>query len=220
MATDTKVISGQILTIPLSESQLDFIGQPYSVSVLKPGYSILQADGTLKADGTITLITGPKTILVDTGGPWDRDFLVVSLKARALEPEDINVVVATHGHSDHIGNLGLFPAALLVVGYDISEGDRYYANKLADGHSYIIDEHVAVVPSPGHTGQDVSVQVKGTSVGTVFVAGDLFECCSDEDRWRHLSMNTSAQEISRREALHNADVIIPGHGFPFRVLRN
>ncbi|XP_022603611.1 metallo-beta-lactamase domain-containing protein 1 [Seriola dumerili] len=220
MGTDSKVVSDQVQRVPLSESQLDFPGHPFSVSVLKAGYCLPQTNGTFRADGTITLITGPKTILVDTGGPWDRDFLLMSLKERGLEPEDVNVVVGTHGHSDHIGNLALFQAALMIVGYDVSEGDRYRPNELADGHGYVIDEQVCVVPSPGHTGQDVSVQVKGTSAGTVLVAGDLFECCSDEDSWRDLSMNTAVQEVSRREALHTADVIIPGHGLPFRVLRN
>lgn len=76
-----------------------------------------------------------------------------------------------------------------------------------------------MVPSPGHTGQDISVRVKGVSAGTVLVAGDLFECCSDEESWRDLSMNIAVQEVSRQEALQTADVIIPGHGLPFRVLR-
>ncbi|XP_040887323.1 metallo-beta-lactamase domain-containing protein 1 [Toxotes jaculatrix] len=216
MGTD----SDHFQTVPLSESQSSFSGQPYSVSVLKAGYCVPQSDGTFRADGTITLITGPKTILVDTGGPWDRDFLLKSLKDKGLEPGDVNVVVGTHGHSDHVGNLTLFPSAVMIVGYDVSEGDTYRPNKLGDGHAFIIDEHVSVVPCPGHTGQDVSVRVKGTSAGTVLVAGDLFECCSDEDSWRDLSMNTAAQEVSRLEALRTADVIIPGHGLPFRVLRN
>lgn len=79
---------------------------------------------------------------------------------------------------------------------------------------------MSIVPTPGHTGQDISVQVKGTSAGTVLIAGDLFECCSDENSWRDLSMNTGVHEVSRQEALRTADVIIPGHGLPFRVLRN
>ncbi|XP_039679562.1 metallo-beta-lactamase domain-containing protein 1 [Perca fluviatilis] len=220
MGTDSKVVSGQFQTVSLSESQLDFPGQPYSVSVLKAGYCLPQPGGTFRADGTITLITGHRTILVDTGGPWDRDFLLATLKERGLDPGDINVVVGTHGHSDHVGNLSLFPAAMMIVGYDISEGDTYRPNKLAEGHAYCVDEHVSVVPSPGHTGQDVSVRVTGTSAGTVLVAGDLFESCADEDSWRALSMNTAAHEVSRREALRTADVIIPGHGLPFRVLRN
>lgn len=204
----------------LSETQLDFPGQPYSVSVLKVGYCVPQADGTFKADGTITLIRGIRDILVDTGGPWDRDFLLHSLKQRGLEPRDINVVVGTHGHSDHIGNLNLFPSALTIVGYDVSEGDIYRPNQLAEGQLYSVDEHVSIVPTPGHTGQDVSVQVEGTSVGTVLVAGDLFECWSDDSSWKDLSMNIAVQEVSRQKALSTADVIIPGHGLPFRVLRN
>ncbi|XP_033962044.1 metallo-beta-lactamase domain-containing protein 1 [Pseudochaenichthys georgianus] len=207
-------------TVPLSESQTHFPGQPYSVSVLKVGYCLPQPDGTFRADGTITLITGPKTVLVDTGGPWDRDFLLTTLKEKGLEPGDIDVVVGTHGHSDHVGNLSVFPAAVMIVGYDVSDGDTYRPNQLAEGQGYAIDEQVCVVPSPGHTEQHVSVQVTGTSAGTVLVAGDLFECCTDEDSWRDLSVNTAVQEVSRQKALQTADVIIPGHGLPFRVLRN
>ncbi|KAE8279171.1 Metallo-beta-lactamase domain-containing protein 1 [Larimichthys crocea] len=216
----SKLVSCRFQKAPVSELHTVFSGQPYSVSVLKVGYCVNQADGTFTADGTITLITGPKTVLVDTGGPWDRDFLLTALKDRGLEPTDVNVVVGTHGHSDHVGNLSLFPTALMIVGYDVSEGDTYRATGLSAGRVYCIDEHVSVVPSPGHTGQDVSVQVKGTSAGTVLVVGDLFESCSDEDSWRDLSMNIVVQEVSRQEALNIADVIIPGHGLPFRVLRN
>lgn len=144
METVSKVVFGNFRTVPLSESQLDFCGQPYSVSVLKVGYCLPQPDGTFKADGTVTLITGPRTILVDTGGPWYRDFLLMTLKERGLGPGDINLVVGTHGHSDHVGNLSLFPTAIIIVGYDISEGDTYRPNKLAEGHAFSIDEHVSI----------------------------------------------------------------------------
>nr|XP_057932053.1 metallo-beta-lactamase domain-containing protein 1 [Doryrhamphus excisus] len=212
--------SGPFQLSPLSE--LDFPGCPYSVSVLKVGYCHPQQDGTFKADGSITLITGHNgnNILVDTGGPWDRDFLIKALKERGLEPGDIRLVVGTHGHSDHVGNLSLFPSSPMIVGHDMSQGDIYTPNMLAQGGAHIVDEHVCVVPTPGHTGQDVSVQVTGTSVGTVLVAGDLFDSCFDEDSWRELSVNTEMQEVSRQRALRTADVIIPGHGVPFKVLRN
>lgn len=144
METGVKGVCGQFQKFSLSETQLNFSGQPYSVSVLKVGYCLPRNDGTFKADGTITLVTGLRVILVDTGGPWDRDFLLTSLKERGLEPRDINVVVGTHGHSDHIGNLSLFPTAVMIVGFDISEGDTYLPNKLAEGQAYSIDEYVSV----------------------------------------------------------------------------
>ncbi|XP_030635064.1 metallo-beta-lactamase domain-containing protein 1 [Chanos chanos] len=197
----------------------DISGDPYSVSVLKVGYCSPQPDGSTRADGSISLLTGPKVILVDTGGPWDQDFLLSKLKEKGLSPTDVTIVIGTHGHSDHVGNLGMFPHATIVVGSDISEGDRYLPNRLTEGQPYPIDNNVSIVPTPGHTGRDVSVLVKGTSAGTVLVAGDLFECCNDEDSWRELSENPEVQEVSRQEALRTADVIIPGHGPLFRVYR-
>lgn len=141
METGGSSICGHFKVVQLPE--LDFPGHPYSASVLKPGYCLAEADGTFRADGSITLITGPKNILVDTGGPWDRDFLILKLKEKDLAPEDVHVVVGTHGHSDHVGNLNLFPKALIIVGYDISEGETYHSNHLAEGQAYTIDEHVS-----------------------------------------------------------------------------
>lgn len=123
----------------------DIAGEPYCISVLKEGYCLVQPDGSARADGTISLLTGPKTILVDTGGAWDRDFLLAQLETRGLKPRDINIVVGTHGHSDHVGNLGLFPDALMVVGCDINQGDLYLPNELATGQPYPIDDHVSAL---------------------------------------------------------------------------
>lgn len=122
--------------------ELEFHGQPYSLSVLKVGYCLSQPDGTFRADCTISLVTGPRTILVDTGGSWDRDFLRLKLKEKDLEPADVSYVIGTHGHSDHVGNLNLFPLATTIVGFDISQGDTYLPNKLAEGQAYSIDEYV------------------------------------------------------------------------------
>ena len=79
---------------------------------------------------------------------------------------------------------------------------------------------MSLVPTPGHTGRDVSVLVSGTCMGAVLVAGDLFERCADEESWRELSENVTVQETNRQEALRTSDVIIPGHGLPFRVHRD
>ncbi|KAK7909393.1 hypothetical protein WMY93_014077 [Mugilogobius chulae] len=276
-----------------------------------PGEPLPQPDGTCRADGTITLLTGPRNILVDTGGPWDRDFLLRSLEERGLSAGDVHVVVGTHGHSDHVGNLSLFPGALLIVGYDVCRGDAYVDSPLARGQAYSVDEHgasvvqfldmrqwseqegpgfssqvtlgskkdspakeilnlsgtflvkkmstfeslirylptpvtcprlrprlikkrsimsttdaevtekqpqnVSVIPSPGHSGQDVSVEVRGVCGGTLLVAGDLFENHCDESSWRELSLNPELQHQHRQRALQRAQVIIPGHGAPFTV---
>ena len=39
------------------------------------------------------------------------------------------------------------------------------------GEPYKLHEWVEVLPTPGHTGSDVSVVVRNTSIGTIVVAG-------------------------------------------------
>ena len=39
------------------------------------------------------------------------------------------------------------------------------------GVPYVLEEHTEVLPTPGHTGSDISVVVRNTPIGTVVVAG-------------------------------------------------
>ena len=189
----------------------------YEVKVIKPGYTTWLSDTEVKADGTITLITGPKNIIVDTGLPQDRDTILTALQKENLKPEDISFVICTHGHSDHIGNINLFPNATVIVSHDVCKGDVYTIHNFASGKPYIIDEDIEVVPTPGHTGQDVSVIVR-TRDGIVAVVGDLFECeadLKDELIWRKFSSSPEIQETNRLKILETADYIVPGHGSMF-----
>ncbi|NWU51465.1 MBLC1 protein, partial [Dromas ardeola] len=207
-------------TSPLGTREVP--GVPYTLRVLQEGYSRPHPDGTLRADGTVTLVAGgPVTALVDTGGPWGQRRLLGHLAELGVSPRDVTHVVCTHGHSDHVGNVNLFPEATLVMGYDVCRGAGCYVpNGLAKGWPYVLDAgRLEVVATPGHTLAHVSLVVKGTSLGTVVVAGDLFEAEEDEEQWRALSEDPEKQERSRRRVVAMADVIVPGHGPPFRVFR-
>ncbi|NXU80344.1 MBLC1 protein, partial [Oreotrochilus melanogaster] len=101
-------MSRGFLTSPLGS--LEIPGVPYSLRVLEEGFCIPQPQGTFRAQGSITLIRGgPVTALVDTGGPWGAPRLLQLLATQGLSPRDVTHVVCTHGHSDHAGNLNLFP---------------------------------------------------------------------------------------------------------------
>ena len=54
------------------------------------------------------------------------------MKERDLSVNDISYVIGTHGHSDHISNINLFPEAIVVVGFDISKGDCFFDNELSE----------------------------------------------------------------------------------------
>nr|XP_033779807.1 metallo-beta-lactamase domain-containing protein 1 [Geotrypetes seraphini] len=198
---------------------LEIQGDPYSVFVIKEGYAEADQRGNIRADGSITLIKGPHIIMVDTGSPWDQELILQQLASHGLQPVDVTHVICTHGHSDHVGNLNLFSDATFLVSYDICKRDHYLAHDFKAGVSYVIDSWLEVIPTPGHTGSDISVLVRGTAQGTVVVAGDLFEREEDEGTWRELSENPGLQEANRQKVLMMADVVIPGHGPPFRVIR-
>ncbi|OCT59441.1 metallo-beta-lactamase domain-containing protein 1-like [Xenopus laevis] len=213
-------ISLQYQTAPLESSHIP--GSPHSVHVLLEGYSKDVGGDMFQADGSVTLIQGPLTVLVDTAGPWSRDSLLQSLQNQGVAPADVTHVICTHGHSDHVGNLNLFSHAEILVSYDLWRNGYYVAHDFRAGVPYVLPggEGLEVVATPGHTGSDISLLVPGTSLGTVVVAGDLFEREGDGDSWRPLSEDPERQEDSRAAILKVADVIIPGHGPPFRVIKH
>jgi glyoxylase-like metal-dependent hydrolase (beta-lactamase superfamily II) len=191
----------------------------YEVTVLKPGYATWVGPTQQHADGSITLVRGPTNVIVDTGGPWDRQALLSALKNEGLNPRDIHYVVCTHGHSDHVGNVNLFPEATLILSYDVCKGDLYTFHEFVHGQPYKIDDEVEVIATPGHTKQDISVIVS-TREGTYAIVGDLFECGEDldnEDLWRSFSEFPDEQVASRKKILELADLIVPGHGDAFEV---
>ncbi|NXS23089.1 MBLC1 protein, partial [Mystacornis crossleyi] len=84
-------------TAPLGS--LSIPGPLYSVHVLRAGFATANPDGSVRADGSVTLVSGgPLTVLVDTGGPWLRPVLPALLAARGVAPADVTHVVVTHGH--------------------------------------------------------------------------------------------------------------------------
>lgn len=191
----------------------------YEVKVLKPGYAEPAGAGQQRADGTITLVNGRLKIVVDTGGPWNREHIVRRLRSEGLKPSDVDFLVCTHGHSDHVGNLNLFPDATIILGWDVCKGDLYGFHDF-NRSSYKIDDEVEVIATPGHTKDDVSVVVR-TGRGVYVVAGDLFECAEDQESpelWQRHSQDRALHERSRKKALELADFIVPGHGDMFEVV--
>ena len=184
--------------------------------VLKTGYVVAETGDAIHADCTITLVRSTVNVLVDTGNPADGEELLRLLAAEGLSPSDIGVVVCTHGHTDHTGGNALFPQAQFIIGQDVSRGDLFTIHNFARS-PYVIDDAVQVIPTPGHSGQDISVLVK-TPEGLVAVVGDLFENEDDRanpTRWQKWSLNPRLHARSREAVLAMADFIVPGHGGRF-----
>lgn len=148
-------------------------------------------------------------ILVDSGMPdmavinarlkvdgvgGGHDGLIRLLGQEGLTPADIDVVLPTHLHFDHAGNLELFPDAQVVVQRDelfhaldpvpsqrifywretvanLNERKRGKQVRLVDGEFTLFDG-IDVVKSPGHT-PGMHVPIVETAKGKVALVSDL-----------------------------------------------
>jgi glyoxylase-like metal-dependent hydrolase (beta-lactamase superfamily II) len=139
------------------------------------------------------------TVLVDTGvGPEPRSFmsgagarLLDELARLGARPEDVDVVVHTHLHVDHVGWDGHFPNARYVVHHDdwslfmTSESLRRRPHleeklvplekagrvELLTGEADVADG-VRAVPTPGHTPGHMSVRLESEGEW-LMVLGDV-----------------------------------------------
>lgn len=196
----------------------------YEVIVLREGFFKLE-NGRGQAQCTVSLIKGPKNIIVDTGSAWDGEWLVSTMWEKGnVRPDNIDYVVCTHGHSDHVGNLHLFRRATHIIGCDIQtpegHGQEFLCHDFAD--PFEIDNDVRVIATPGHTSEDVCVLVQtgSESMGCVAITGDLFESEQDFEEpelWQRWSRDEQTQMINRDRILSKARYIVPGHGAMFRV---
>lgn len=190
------------------------------VIILFDGYSKIE-DKYILANCSCTLIKGPPNIIVDTMTAWDGEKLKASLVQNNINCDDINFVVCTHGHSDHIGCNYLFPKAIHIVGFSISRENKYFDHNFSSEEEYVISDKIKVIPTPGHTLQDVSVIVDTSDKGKVAITGDLFEKeedLKDDSIWKSAgSDNEKLQIENRKKILQMAEFIIPGHGPMFRV---
>jgi len=182
----------------------------------------------LAIGSTVTLIKGEENILVDTGNFLDREKILKELKKEDLTSEDIDKVILTHLHLDHLVNVDLFNKAKIYMKF---RGGKNYPGQyhvlskgyvtrfdLSDGVE--ISKDVCVIHTPGHSEDLISVVVN-TDKGKVVIAGDAISTKDWADLTKKIDLTkvTSVEEFdnSRKRILGIADYIIPGHGKMFKV---
>lgn len=176
---------------------------------------------------TVTLIRSDKNIIVDTGSFLDREKLILELRKEELSPENIEMVVLTHLHLDHLVNVDLFKNAKIFCKFRGGDypGQFHILSKGDLQRTHISDDieiakDVKFLLTPGHSMDMVSVKV-GTKKGIVVIAGDPIS----SEEWVNLKKQPSEMVVvsveefnkSREKILKMADYIIPGHGKMFKV---
>lgn len=184
------------------------------VEVLCPG--MIRRDGAvvLEARSSVSLISrGERHMLVDTSGPQNRDLLLQALSSKGLSPDDIELVIMTHMHHDHDGNIELFPRAERYAHRLESPGPAYHA---VDGDEEIWSG-VRTMHTPGHTPGSMSVLVLAEE--RYGLVGDAIPTEDNARKWvppgHHYDRDKAMESMS--QLVEAVDIIVPGHGPSFRT---
>jgi len=200
---------------------------------IMPGMGIRSNVGTMGVAG-VTLIRDDVNVLVDTGHFGTRNVVKEEFARRKMSPRDIDVVVLTHLHWDHVLNVDMFGDAKIVVGEkELKEGilleddkrfDRAFKSLLRgmdvrtvnDGDR--VSKHARALITPGHSPGHVSLVVDGVAHGPAVFSGDAVPNFRAYLRgFPDFSFYDQAQARESVAAIRrlNPGVIYPGHDSPF-----
>jgi N-acyl homoserine lactone hydrolase len=134
--------------------------------------------------------------------------LAAQIKEAGYAPENVNFLGLSHMHFDHIGNVGLFPKATLLMQkeeYESAFGPdaAKYGNdpknyptladnpnqQLTGDHDVFGDGSVVIKRAPGHTPGHQALFVKLKKSGNILVSGDLAHFTKNWDQRRVPSFN-------------------------------
>jgi glyoxylase-like metal-dependent hydrolase (beta-lactamase superfamily II) len=88
--------------------------------------------------------------------------------------DDIDVVVITHGHPGHMGNLNFFGQKPILYHTNEHIGHHVSPTELVERPYRKLTGNIEVWKTPGHTQHDLSILVHNVpSYGTMAIVGDL-----------------------------------------------
>lgn len=204
------------------------------VELILQGFSLGTDQGSAAFCG-VTLIQGSKRILVDVAHTGRRELLLQRLRERGLSPADIDIVVLTHAHWDHMLNIDLFSQAQIVLhprelayahqphvedwatpAYTGLILDQMQLREAQEGDE--IDDGVRVLDTPGHSAGSISLVVQ-TETGPAVICGDALPNARTALAgtpylifWSEADARRSAAKI-----LSPGGIIYPGHDRPFSL---
>jgi N-acyl homoserine lactone hydrolase len=176
--------------------------------------------------------------LVDTGSSGRERALTAALGRHGLTGADIDLVVLTHAHWDHMQNLDMFtkasfflhPAELDYIKNPSSADfatprwtkaviDRYDVREIRDGDE--LAPGVVVLAAHGHSAGSIAVRVE-TPEGVAVLCGDAIQNSDVATQGRNLLVFWNEAEAAKtiRRLLDAADVIYPGHDQAFRLTQS
>lgn len=191
------------------------------LKVLVEGYVREEGDVEFASCSTTLIRDNELNIVIDPG--MNRKLLIDALTKENLTPQDINYVILTHTHIDHMLLSGIFENATI-----LDDSSMYgFDGRIEDHEGFVPSTNVKIISTPGHDQFHCSVLVETEDLGKVMIAADVFwwvegqEQKTDKESLMGLEdpyvKDPEALSKSREKVLSLADYVIPGHGKMFKV---
>jgi N-acyl homoserine lactone hydrolase len=203
------------------------------LQILFEGFPGSSSRGFLGWSLVALLETGHQTVLFDTGGYNERQTLLKKMTELNVHPDQVDMLILSHLHFDHIVNFGLFKNAQLFIHEE--EINHVRQNKDDVAVPYEVLPHLftrnitilqgkstsfdcfTLVHTPGHSPGHVSLFLKQDGQ-TVALAADAVKNIM-ELKTGNVMMTQNMQDTldSIRYIKENADIIYPGHDSAIRM---
>jgi glyoxylase-like metal-dependent hydrolase (beta-lactamase superfamily II) len=181
---------------------------PARIDILVVGY----ADSPSVA-GTVGLVRdGDRVIVVDPGMVKSRSLILDPLERLGISPDDVSHVFVSHHHLDHTVNIALFRQAEIVDYRSVRRDDQVNAHL---GEGFRLAPNTTIWVTPGHSPQDASLVVDTAEGRQAFT--HLWWRSDRTPQVDPYSADPAELNRNRQRLLDGVDIVIPGHGAPFRV---
>lgn len=205
---------------------------------------------TLRIPRVMWYLEGARRVLVDTSADSEEVAVNIigenlsrspdqvpanALRAIGVEPSQIDLIIFTHLHWDHCGNLGLFPNSRLLAQRDevryAYAPSRFFERAFLSPQAGLVPPHLGrrleallgdeeilpglqVLLSPGHTPGSQAVRVK-TAHGWFTIAGDAIFTYENLEKdippGFHVHVDQALDSMHRIARV--SDVVLPSHDY-------
>ena len=172
------------------------------------------------------LIRGEKNILIDPGHYHLFSHVLDNLTMLSLSLQDIDLIIITHGHPDHLEALRRFAGSSTILA--ISEKELEFIKQVAphygeylgipnfephillrEGHLEVDDIQLQIIPSPGHSPGSICLywpEKKALFTGDVIFNGGIGR--TDLPGGNGEKLKASIRRLSKLDL----EYVLPGHG--------
>jgi glyoxylase-like metal-dependent hydrolase (beta-lactamase superfamily II) len=187
------------------------------------------ARGYMGWSSVVYVETAGTRILFDTGSPGKRSDIRSRLEELQIKADDIDILVLSHFHDDHVYNFDYFKKARILLHakeaeWVLTDPDWFpvpkflYPAVVNTGRLELIREDTEIAPgvqtlhSPGHTPGCMALVLRAPGMPVTVLAGDAIKNISELATGKvALSRDDAASARSIAKIRDFAEVVVPGH---------